>query len=154
VDAHIVICRVESEYCKFHPWSSKFYPFCDMKYERGRVAISEELKRQLLLFGVQRDVFSDVGNCIVGAPGGDAFCENWEGGEMLFINPPFHEMQRVVDKLTNRTRFVLLAPFWPRAKWFPKLAGMSTAVNQFSRRTVVCQFGTTRNWNIALFYRA
>jgi hypothetical protein len=46
----------------------------------------------------------------------DAFAQAWGGvDQLLYINPPFHLMGRVVQKIRDeKANCVLIAPVWPR----------------------------------------
>ena len=50
------------------------------------------------------------------------------GPGWLWANPPFTEFERVVAKLQcEGTRVVVLAPYWPKQRWFQDLYAMSCA---------------------------
>ena len=56
----------------------------------------------------------------------DAFTVSWEN-EVSWINPPWQLLDRVMYKLENEPRAaaVVLAPWWPRATWWPALQTLS-----------------------------
>jgi hypothetical protein len=55
----------------------------------------------------------------------DAFAMTWEGLD-AYAYPPQALLPRVIAKyVSERPRLILVAPFWPRAMWFPELSSLS-----------------------------
>lgn len=49
----------------------------------------------------------------------DAFAQRWKG-KQLYINPPFHLMHQVINKLKHDrpARAIVIAPVWPNQPWW------------------------------------
>jgi hypothetical protein len=120
--------------------------------QRGHVLALNNLRRVVLQYGVQRDVFSCASCSVVGPHWGDAWGYSWDDGLLNFLNPPFHLLQRVVDTLITHTRFVLLAPLWSSATWFARLKKLSVSILPIPKKVQVTQLGIMRDWQLALYF--
>jgi hypothetical protein len=55
----------------------------------------------------------------------DAFAQKWSTDQRLYINPPYHLLDRVLTKIIDeRVRCVVVAPLWRFAPWFEKLRAL------------------------------
>ena len=74
-----------------------------------------------------RDCFASARNARFAAywdKGDDAFSKPWGGGELLWMNPPFSMISRVLDKISaENANVVLIAPQWTHAPRPPRLVG-------------------------------
>ena len=89
-----------------------------------------------------------------------AFDRNWKAQGLLWLNPPFQFLPRVVDKLEKEHPTVLLlCPDWQTAPWFKKVQPMATRSYFFPRGTRLFEdppgrkgrLGPTR-WGTWVFY--
>lgn len=54
---------------------------------------------------------------------------NWPDGKARLWNPPFDFLPLVVRKIvTERTKGVLLAPYWPAQAWFERLCRLTVTI--------------------------
>jgi hypothetical protein len=55
----------------------------------------------------------------------DAFKQDWSS-EILWMNPPFSQMDRVIQKiLEEEAQGILIIPYWPRFLWFTVLESIA-----------------------------
>eukprot|EP01047_Picozoa_sp_COSAG01_P053307 COSAG01_NODE_5699_length_4090_cov_3.098472_1_plen_130_part_00 len=106
--------------------------------------------------GLGMDRFADAGNAQLprfnsgypsrGAEVVDTFTTSWQRRELNWINPPWQLMDKVMYKLDCEpaAAAVLLAPYWPRASWYPTLSRLdrralySRTVHRPGKRTGAC----------------
>ena len=56
----------------------------------------------------------------------EAFTKSWSSGELLWMNPPFSMIPRVLEKIeAENANVVLIAPEWTRQPWWPKCVAMA-----------------------------
>lgn len=62
----------------------------------------------------------------------DAFSQSWNNRK-LYINPPFSQMQKVVDKISEATNseFTVIAPAWEQKKWWNQLKKLCQQGGEF-----------------------
>ena len=80
------------------------------------------------------DLFADAENAqrsLFCSKGNSAFNYSWrklndESGGWLWANPPFDQMDALLEKVkTEPVRMVLLSPYWPKQPWFDDLRHFS-----------------------------
>ena len=58
----------------------------------------------------------------------DAFAQDWASEGLLWINPPFDALHRVVEKIRKDGALaIVVAPEWKNMSWWKKLKGMAVA---------------------------
>ena len=51
-----------------------------------------------------------------------AFKRNWKAQGLLWINPPFDQLEEAVNKIeTDQAKCLFLCPNWPNAPWWKKI---------------------------------
>ena len=74
----------------------------------------------------------------------DAFPQDW-GKIYLWINPPFSQIVRVIDKLVrDRARAILIVPFWPRRQYVRRLASLAAKIWESPPRTELFELEGTQ----------
>lgn len=73
-----------------------------------------------------------------GSPIPDSFQVYWGQEPLLWLNPPFSLLGKVVQKLeADKARGILICPHWTSEEWYPKVKKMSTKSYFYKRGTLL-----------------